>query len=232
MDRMHRNDALWPLPCRLRASAIRDGVTLVEVFMLQPVNPPVTVRRAVGSIRARRITSRPCSLPLEAKRPGHPAAFSFHSAASLRIPFAPRPGFRRASFTRSTDFHGPLTFVSGSAGRIAELTRDGTVVEAYAHDANGNRMRATYPTGTLTGSVDAQGRAGNPSPTFPAAYNGNNTGTTSSVASRTRSCTRSPTRAKSAAVYFPGPMMRRLTGVATGVAKEVEAAMATVIMIG
>ncbi|HEX6940998.1 MAG TPA: carboxypeptidase regulatory-like domain-containing protein, partial [Longimicrobiales bacterium] len=51
-----------------------------------------------------------------------------------------------------------LTFAYDSAGRLKEVTRDGVVVEAYRHDANGNRLRATYPTGTLVGTYDAQDR--------------------------------------------------------------------------
>jgi len=51
-----------------------------------------------------------------------------------------------------------LTFVYDEAGRLKEVTRDGVVVEAYDYDANGNRLRATYPTGTLVGAYDAQDR--------------------------------------------------------------------------
>src|SRR5690606_36891975 len=62
--------------------------------------------------------------------------------------------------------------------------------------------------------------------------NGKSRGATSSVARRTSAWTSSPTRAKSRAVYSPGPMTSRFTGVATGVENAVDAAIATVIITG
>lgn len=51
-----------------------------------------------------------------------------------------------------------LTFAYDESGRLKQVTRDGLVVEAYEYDANGNRLRATYPTGTVVGTYDAQDR--------------------------------------------------------------------------
>ncbi|NIU76997.1 MAG: hypothetical protein GWN71_26600, partial [Gammaproteobacteria bacterium] len=43
-----------------------------------------------------------------------------------------------------------------SAGRLTEVTRDGAVLASYSYDANGNRLAKTTPSGTETGTYDAQ----------------------------------------------------------------------------
>jgi RHS repeat-associated protein len=43
-------------------------------------------------------------------------------------------------------------------GRLAELYRNGVLESGYEYDANGNRTAKTTPTGTTTGSYDAQDR--------------------------------------------------------------------------
>lgn len=45
-----------------------------------------------------------------------------------------------------------------AAGRLATVIRNGAQLASYSYDANGNRVNATDPTGTFTGSYDAQDR--------------------------------------------------------------------------
>jgi RHS repeat-associated protein len=49
-------------------------------------------------------------------------------------------------------------FAYDSIGRLKEVKKDGSAVESYEYDANGNRTRFTSPNGLLTGSYDAQDR--------------------------------------------------------------------------
>ncbi len=43
-------------------------------------------------------------------------------------------------------------------GRLDQVMTDGVVTAEYAYDANGNRLSWTTPSGTVTGSYDAQDR--------------------------------------------------------------------------
>lgn len=45
-----------------------------------------------------------------------------------------------------------------AAGRLTEVTRDGTLIHLYQYDANGNRIRHLGPSGEVTASYDAQDR--------------------------------------------------------------------------
>jgi RHS repeat-associated protein len=45
-----------------------------------------------------------------------------------------------------------------STGRLIEVQRDGSVSARYSYDANGNRLSATGPDGTIQGKYDAQDR--------------------------------------------------------------------------
>jgi RHS repeat-associated protein len=49
-------------------------------------------------------------------------------------------------------------FAYDSIGRLELVTRNGSPVESYAYDANGNRLSFTGPGGTLAGSYDDQDR--------------------------------------------------------------------------
>jgi RHS repeat-associated protein len=49
-------------------------------------------------------------------------------------------------------------FAYDSIGRLVEVTRDGSPVESYTYDPNGNRLSFTGPGGTLVGSYDDQDR--------------------------------------------------------------------------
>jgi RHS repeat-associated protein len=49
-------------------------------------------------------------------------------------------------------------FSYDSAGRLATVTRNGTLTASYQYDANGNRQQLVTPNGTLTGAYDAQDR--------------------------------------------------------------------------
>jgi YD repeat-containing protein len=49
-------------------------------------------------------------------------------------------------------------FTYDSAGRLQEVRRDGAVTATYEYDGNGNRTHLTTPSGTVTGSYDAQDR--------------------------------------------------------------------------
>jgi RHS repeat-associated protein len=51
-----------------------------------------------------------------------------------------------------------LAFAYDSAGRLKEVQRNGSIVATYDYDANGNRLHLTTPSGTITGSYDAQDR--------------------------------------------------------------------------
>src|SRR5262249_41722567 len=44
------------------------------------------------------------------------------------------------------------------AGRLTQVRKDGAEVAAYLYDGNGNRLSATGPAGTVTGTYDAQDR--------------------------------------------------------------------------
>ncbi|WP_337288533.1 RHS repeat-associated core domain-containing protein [Candidatus Methylomirabilis sp.] len=44
------------------------------------------------------------------------------------------------------------------AGRLKEVTKNGTVLSTYAYDSNGNRLSLTTPSGTVNGTYDAQDR--------------------------------------------------------------------------
>ncbi|NJD69712.1 MAG: PKD domain-containing protein [candidate division NC10 bacterium] len=44
------------------------------------------------------------------------------------------------------------------AGRLTEVTKNGTVLSSYTYDGNGNRLSLTTPSGTVNGSYDAQDR--------------------------------------------------------------------------
>jgi RHS repeat-associated protein len=45
-----------------------------------------------------------------------------------------------------------------TAGRLTDVTQGGTLVAHYEYDGNGNRLSVTRPTGTVTGTYDAQDR--------------------------------------------------------------------------
>lgn len=49
-------------------------------------------------------------------------------------------------------------FTYDSAGRLATVTRNGTLTASYQYDLNGNRLQLTTPNGTLAGTYDAQDR--------------------------------------------------------------------------
>ena len=51
-----------------------------------------------------------------------------------------------------------VEYTYDSTGRLATATRNGVASEVYEYDPNGNRLRATYPSGQLVGSYDAQDR--------------------------------------------------------------------------
>jgi len=51
-----------------------------------------------------------------------------------------------------------LTYGYDLAGRLSEVTQDGTTVATYTYDANGNRLSASGPGGMVTDSYDAQDR--------------------------------------------------------------------------
>jgi RHS repeat-associated protein len=54
--------------------------------------------------------------------------------------------------TTTTDYGYDL------AGQLVTVTVDGVLSQRYAYDANGNRLSLTTPSGTVTGSYDAQDR--------------------------------------------------------------------------
>jgi RHS repeat-associated protein len=45
-----------------------------------------------------------------------------------------------------------------AAGRLATVQQSGATMAAYSYDLNGNRVQATYPSGNVVGTVDAQDR--------------------------------------------------------------------------
>src|SRR5262249_345577 len=51
-----------------------------------------------------------------------------------------------------------LTYGYDLAGRLTEVTQDGATIATYTYDANSNRLSASGPGGTVTGSYDAQDR--------------------------------------------------------------------------
>jgi RHS repeat-associated protein len=51
-----------------------------------------------------------------------------------------------------------LGYAYDSLGRVKEVRRDGLVSATYEYDANGNRLQLTTPSGSLTGTYDAQDR--------------------------------------------------------------------------
>jgi RHS repeat-associated protein len=53
---------------------------------------------------------------------------------------------------------GVLAFSYDSAGHLKEVQRDGAVTATYEYDVNGNRLHLTTPSGTVTGTYDAQDR--------------------------------------------------------------------------
>jgi len=69
---------------------------------------------------------------------------------------------RLGRITRKTETVGGVAQVYDYSydptGRLEAVTRNGTLVEAYRYDENGNRLAATYPWGQLTATYDAQDR--------------------------------------------------------------------------
>ncbi len=51
-----------------------------------------------------------------------------------------------------------LAFVYDSAGHLGTVLQNGTPVEHYDYDANGNRLQATYPSGSIVATTDEQDR--------------------------------------------------------------------------
>ncbi|MCZ7625926.1 MAG: hypothetical protein M5R38_08940 [Candidatus Methylomirabilis sp.] len=49
-------------------------------------------------------------------------------------------------------------YAHDQAGRLTEVTKNGTVLSSYTYDGNGNRLSLTTPSGTVNGSYDAQDR--------------------------------------------------------------------------
>jgi RHS repeat-associated protein len=50
------------------------------------------------------------------------------------------------------------TYAYDLAGRLTTVTRNGIPLATYAYDSNGNRLSATSPDGTITGTYDVQDR--------------------------------------------------------------------------
>jgi YD repeat-containing protein len=51
-----------------------------------------------------------------------------------------------------------LAYSYDTAGRLTDVTTNGTLLSHYTYDANGNRLTHVTPTGTESGTVDAQDR--------------------------------------------------------------------------
>jgi YD repeat-containing protein len=51
-----------------------------------------------------------------------------------------------------------VAFSYDSAGRLQEARRDGVLTATYEYHLNGNRTHLTTPSGTVTGTYDAQDR--------------------------------------------------------------------------
>ncbi len=64
--------------------------------------------------------------------------------------------------TQKVDTVGATTdtydYTYDSAGRLTQVQKNGGVVEAYTYDTNGNRLTATVPPASATGTYDAQDR--------------------------------------------------------------------------
>ncbi len=64
--------------------------------------------------------------------------------------------------TEKTETVGGVTDTSAYtydlAGRLTEVRKNGALIASYAYDANSNRTSRTTPSGTVTGSYDAQDR--------------------------------------------------------------------------
>ena len=64
--------------------------------------------------------------------------------------------------TQKVDTVGATTdtydYTYDSAGRLTQVQKNGGVVEAYTYDTNGNRLTATLPPASATGTYDAQDR--------------------------------------------------------------------------
>src|SRR5437016_11254628 len=51
-----------------------------------------------------------------------------------------------------------FTYTYDLTGRLTEVTRNSTIIAADTYDVNSNRLSASGPEGTVTGSYDAQDR--------------------------------------------------------------------------
>src|SRR5207245_7758066 len=49
-------------------------------------------------------------------------------------------------------------YIYDLAGRLTDVTKNGSVVSHYTYDSNGNRLSHTDATGTVNGTYDAQDR--------------------------------------------------------------------------
>lgn len=49
-------------------------------------------------------------------------------------------------------------YVYNTAGRLVQISKNGSVISAYAYDQNGNRLGKTDAIGTTAGTYDAQDR--------------------------------------------------------------------------
>jgi RHS repeat-associated protein len=94
---------------------------------------------------------------------------SFAAPASITAAFSGNSLFS-ASYTRDAlgrvatrtetiaNVTTTFTFQYDSAGRLAEVLRNGVADEVYEYDANGNRTQKTGPSGVVLGTYDAQDR--------------------------------------------------------------------------
>ena len=51
-----------------------------------------------------------------------------------------------------------FVYTYDTAGRLTDVTKNGTVIAHYTYDSNGNRLSLTDATGTTSGTYDAQDR--------------------------------------------------------------------------